>query len=159
MRPCLVSAQISFAPFALPSGYGSVRSPNFDLETKLRPLDTDLLDALLVKTDDKLDRTLHALSHAARRDMLKCLTEGDARVTELAARYEGMSLNAVSKHIKVLEQAGLVSRRREGRVHHITLEPEPMRDVEQLLRFFSGFWLDSLKELDEMLDEPDDEPQ
>lgn len=91
--------------------------------------------------------------------MLKRLAEGEARVTDLASRFESLSLNAVSKHIVVLEQAGLVRRRREGREHRIVLDPEPMRDVERLLQFFSGFWIGSLNELDEMLEEAQDETE
>lgn len=106
-----------------------------------------------METNEKLDKTLHALSHPARRDMLKRLAERDARVTELAAHYQEFSLNAVSKHIKVLEEAELVSRRREGREHRIALNAEPMKEIEKLLQFFSGFWMNRLSHLDEMLKE------
>jgi len=99
-----------------------------------------------------LDKTLQALSHPTRREMLERLTQGSLRVTELSGPYSGeVSLNAISKHIKVLEGAGLVRRAREGRDHRISLEPEPFREVADLVRFYSGFWMRRLEQLDQLL--------
>ena len=72
-----------------------------------------------------LDDTLIALADETRRDILQHLSKGDARVTELAAPYD-ISLNSVSKHIRILERAGLVRRRVAGREHILSLEPGPL---------------------------------
>ena len=73
----------------------------------------------------ELDDTLVALADETRRSILKRLAGGDARVTEIAAPFE-ISLNSVSKHIRILERAGLVRRRIEGRDHYLSLEPAPL---------------------------------
>lgn len=72
-----------------------------------------------------LDDTLVALADETRRRILKRLAAGDARVTEVAAPF-GISLNSVSKHIRILERAGLVRRRIHGRDHFLSLDPEPL---------------------------------
>ena len=72
-----------------------------------------------------LDDTLVALADETRRSILKRLAAGDARVTEVAAPF-GISLNSVSKHIRILERAGLVRRRVAGRDHFLSLDPEPL---------------------------------
>ena len=73
----------------------------------------------------ELDETLIALADDTRRSILKRLAAGDARVTEVAAPF-AISLNSVSKHIRILERAGLVRRRVEGRDHFLSLDPEPL---------------------------------
>ena len=75
-----------------------------------------------------LDDTLIALADETRRDILKRLAAGDARVTEIAAPFD-ISLNSVSKHIRILERAGLVRRRVAGRDHFLSLEPKPLDDA------------------------------
>lgn len=72
-----------------------------------------------------LDDTLIALADETRRDILKRLAAGDARVTEIAAPF-AISLNSVSKHIRILERAGLVRRRINGRDHFLSLDPKPL---------------------------------
>ena len=72
-----------------------------------------------------LDDTLIALADETRRDILKRLAAGDARVTEIAAPFD-ISLNSVSKHIRILERAGLVRRRVSGRDHFLSLDPAPL---------------------------------
>ena len=85
---------------------------------------------------DALDTALTALSHSSRRAILARLSqEGPARVTEIAAPFE-MSLNAVSKHLKVLEQAGLIRRTKVGRDHVIAFDPSPMRDVARWIHSY-----------------------
>lgn len=71
-----------------------------------------------------LDHTLAALADPTRRAILQRLTHGDARVTELAAPF-AISLNSVSKHIRMLERADLVRRRRSGREHILSINPQP----------------------------------
>ena len=97
-----------------------------------------------------LDTTFAALSHHTRRDILARLSLGESTVGDIAAAYD-VSLNAVSKHLKVLENAGLVTRRVEGRVHHIGLEPEPLRTASEWIEFYRGFWEERLDALDEFL--------
>src|SRR5260370_36960902 len=75
-----------------------------------------------------LDVTFAALSDPTRREIVQRLAKGAARVTDLAQPFD-MSLNAISKHVKVLERAGLVRRTRAAREHHIALDPEPIRRI------------------------------
>src|SRR5256885_633271 len=75
-----------------------------------------------------LDRAFAALSDPTRREIVHQLAKGAARVTDLAEPFD-MSFNAVSKHVKVLERAGLVRRTRAGREHRIALDPEPIRRI------------------------------
>ncbi|MCG8527393.1 MAG: metalloregulator ArsR/SmtB family transcription factor [Opitutales bacterium] len=107
--------------------------------------------------NQKLDKTLHALSHHVRRDMLTRLSEQDARVTDLAEHYKNYSLNAVSKHLKVLEEAELITRTKIGRVHQIKLNAEPMKEIEKLIQFFSAFWMNRIDKLEEMLNEEEND--
>src|SRR3954467_14921240 len=76
----------------------------------------------------ELDRTLTALADPTRRAILQRLSRGAARVTELARPFD-ISLNSVSKHIRILERARLVRRRRSGREHILSLEPRPMDEA------------------------------
>src|SRR5260370_38644530 len=88
---------------------------------------------------DRLSSTLFALSDPTRRGILARLATGDATVTELAEPYE-MSLAAVSKHLKVLETAGLISRGREAQWRPCHLEAAPLRDVFEWLQNYLRFW-------------------
>ena len=102
----------------------------------------------------KLDNTLVALADPKRRAILRRLAQGEARVTELAAPFD-VSLNAVSKHIKLLERAGLVQRRRVGREHLLRFKPEPLAKVQQWITRQEAFWRSSLDAIDEMLQHED----
>ena len=82
-----------------------------------------------------LDGTFGALSHPTRRQIMLRLRQGEASVSELAAPHK-MSLPAVSKHVRVLEDAGLLFRRKEGREYRCSLATSPMREVESWLRRF-----------------------
>lgn len=101
---------------------------------------------------DVLSATLFALADPTRRSILARLGDGDATVNELAAPYD-MTLAAVSKHIKVLENAGLVSRGREGQFRPCHLEAAPLRDVAAWLEAYRQFWDRSLDRLAEVLEE------
>jgi DNA-binding transcriptional ArsR family regulator len=95
----------------------------------------------------ELDDTLIALADETRRSILKRLASGEARVTEVAAPF-AISLNSVSKHIRLLERAGLVRRRIAGRDHFLALEPKPFDDLTQWMLTTREFWssrLDSLE--------------
>jgi DNA-binding transcriptional ArsR family regulator len=97
-----------------------------------------------------LDRTFAALADPTRRGMLEHLSRGDMCVTDLARPYS-MSLPAVSKHLRVLENAGLIRRRRNGRVHSLKLEAAPMQQAQQWIEEYRKFWEGSLDRLDEYL--------
>lgn len=99
---------------------------------------------------DYLDATFAALADPTRRDILARLAAGDSTVGEIAAPYD-MSLNAASKHLMVLEKAGLVTRRIEGRVHHISLNAEPLRTAAEWLDFYRAFWEERLDALEQFL--------
>jgi DNA-binding transcriptional ArsR family regulator len=87
----------------------------------------------------ELDGVFHALAHDARRSMLRRLAGGGLTVGELAEPLE-MSLAAAAKHVKVLEQAGLVRRTIYGRRHVCRLEPRPLSDAAAWLLFYEEFW-------------------
>jgi DNA-binding transcriptional ArsR family regulator len=95
------------------------------------------------------DRTLTALAHPVRRAILERVMQTEARVTELARPFD-MSLTAVSKHIRILERAGLVNRRRVWREHLVSFNSEPLDEVSAWIEKVRAFWsarLDALKEL------------
>ncbi len=100
----------------------------------------------------QLDRTFAALADPTRRRILEHLAQGDRCVTDLAKPYS-MSLPAVSKHLRVLEKAGLVRRRRNGRVHRLNLEAAPMKQASQWIEEYRRFWEESFDRLGEYLKE------
>lgn len=100
----------------------------------------------------ELDRTLVALADPTRRAILQRLTRGEARITELAQPFE-MSLNAVSKHIRLLENAGLVCRRKVWREHFVSFNPLPLENVSRWIDEQRQFWNPRLDVLDELLRE------
>ena len=94
-----------------------------------------------------VDAVYRAISHPVRRSVLDRLRPAGSTVTELASHYP-MSLVAVSKHIRVLEAAGLVRRTVAGREHHLTLEPEALREAAGWLHTYQRFWEERLDLLD-----------
>lgn len=99
---------------------------------------------------DALSTTLAALADPTRRAILARLSHGEASVNELAEPFD-MTLAAVSKHIKVLETAGLVTRGRHAQSRPCKLEAGPMRDVATLIDFYRTFWEQNLDQLDAYL--------
>jgi DNA-binding transcriptional ArsR family regulator len=97
-----------------------------------------------------LDDTLIALADDTRRTILGRLAAGEARVTEVAAPF-GISLNSVSKHIRLLERAGLVRRRIAGRDHFLSLEPKPFDELTQWMAKTRDFWSSRLDALEAAL--------
>jgi DNA-binding transcriptional ArsR family regulator len=93
-----------------------------------------------------LDLTFAALSDPTRRRILRRLARGDRSVTDLARPFS-ISLPAVSKHLRVLEHAGLLRRRRKGRVHSLRLQAAPMRQASQWIADYRRFWEGSLDRL------------
>ena len=101
----------------------------------------------MVKYSSKaLNRTFAALADPTRRRILAHLARGNHRVTHLA-RPHAMSLPAVSKHLRVLEKAGLLRRRRYGRVHEMELDAEPLKKAAQWVEEYRKFWEGSLDRL------------
>ena len=98
-----------------------------------------------------LNRTFAALADPTRRRILAHLARGDQRVTHLARPHE-MSLPAVSKHLRVLEKAGLLRRRRYGRVHLMQLEAQPLKQATQWVEEYRKFWEGSLDRLSQFLE-------
>jgi DNA-binding transcriptional ArsR family regulator len=101
-----------------------------------------------------LDDTLLALADPTRRAILQRLSRGEARVTELAEPFD-MSLNSVSKHIRMLERADLVRRRRAGREHFLTFNAAPFDELAQWMNAQRTLWMNRLDALDAMLREED----
>ena len=97
-----------------------------------------------------LDRVYAALADPTRRAILMRLTRHDARVTELAAPFD-MSLNAVSKHLRVLEEAGLIRREVRGRDHHLSLDATPLQEAAAWLETYRQFWSRRLDRLEAFL--------
>jgi DNA-binding transcriptional ArsR family regulator len=96
--------------------------------------------------DDRLDLVFRALGARTRRALLARLALAPATVTELAEPFD-MSLPAVSRHIRVLERAKLITRTVDGRVHSCALAADPLQAVDQWLRYYRRFWDDNLDAL------------
>ena len=99
----------------------------------------------------QLDRLFGALSDPTRRKIIERLSADDLIVTEIAADFK-MSLPAVSKHIKVLERAGLVKRKKEGKLHKISYEKEAVKTAWSWIEQYRHFWENSLDSLEQFLD-------
>lgn len=108
-----------------------------------------------MSTQAGLDATFSALSDPTRRAILSRLTKGEATVTGLAAPFK-ISLPAVSKHLRVLERAGLIHREKRGRVHRLSLKAEAMREASEWLDFHQRFWEEGFDALARFLDETTD---
>ena len=101
---------------------------------------------------ERLDATFAALADPTRRAILARLASGEASVTELAKPF-AMSQPAISKHLKVLERAGLISRRRDAQRRPCRLEAQPLADASGWLEGYRQFWEGSFQRLDALLDE------
>lgn len=107
---------------------------------------TDLREAAL-------DRVFSALSDTTRRRLVHRIAEGECSISELAAPFD-MSLVAVSKHITVLEHAGLVRRRKEGRTYYCSLNPEALTGALDWITIYHQFWRQRFGALADMLNPP-----
>jgi len=103
-------------------------------------------------TPDSLSTTLAALADPTRRAILTRLASGESSVTELARPFE-MSMPAISKHLKVLEHAGLITRGREAQWRPCRLEAGPLKEVAAFVEHYRRFWEQSFDRLDEYLRE------
>jgi DNA-binding transcriptional ArsR family regulator len=102
----------------------------------------------------EMNSVFHALGDATRRQMLRDLAIGERTVSELAQPF-AMSLAAASKHIKVLEGAGLIRREVRGRTHVCRLEPGPLASAHEWLGFYERFWNSRLDLLEQLLRDED----
>ncbi len=93
--------------------------------------------------DDRLSDVLAAISHPSRRAIIGRLADGPARFTDIAKPF-AQSLNAITKHLKLLERAGLIARERQGREVLISLRPEPLRLVSGWVHGYERFWNERL---------------
>src|SRR5215212_48269 len=103
-------------------------------------------------TEDQLSNTFAALADPTRRAILARLASGEAAVTELAEPFD-MSLPAVSKHLKVLERAGLIARSRDAQWRPCHLEPAPLKEAADWIAHYKKFWEESFDRLDDYLRE------
>lgn len=102
----------------------------------------------------QLDTVFHALGDATRRRMLRELTGGERTVSQLAEPF-AISLAAASKHIKALENAGLIRREVRGRTHFCRLDPGPLASAHEWLTFYERFWTERLDTLERLLRDED----
>lgn len=107
----------------------------------------------MLSEDDRLDEIFHALANRTRRALLASLASGPARVSELAGPH-GMSVNGISKHLFVLERAGLVQRRQDGHIQSCVLAAQPMATADEWLRSYRRFWNRQLDQLAEFVEKP-----
>ena len=101
--------------------------------------------------DNRLDTVFHALADPTRRGMLAQLALGETSIGDLAEPYR-MTLAGASKHVKVLESAGLVARKKIGRTHLCSLNAKPLEDAERWLRQWEKFWTVRLDRLEAAID-------
>lgn len=99
---------------------------------------------------ERLDATFHALADPTRRGMLASLALGEKSIGELAQPY-AMTFAGASKHVQVLERAGLIARRKAGRTQICTLRPEPLAEVNQWLQQWARFWNTRFDNLEALL--------
>ena len=99
-----------------------------------------------------LDLAFGALAHPIRRGILAQLATGEANVADLARPHK-VSAPAISKHLRILEQAGLLSRHKQGREHHCRLEAKRMQEAERWIEHYRKFWNDRLDALERYLKE------
>jgi DNA-binding transcriptional ArsR family regulator len=105
---------------------------------------------MVLQSAASLDRVFHALANQSRRAMLRQLASGERNIGGLAEPLN-MTFAGASKHVRVLEEAGLVSRRVEGRTHLCRLEPQALASAEEWLRFYEGFWTQQFDALEAAL--------
>jgi DNA-binding transcriptional ArsR family regulator len=103
-------------------------------------------------TSPTLDATFAALADPTRRGILQRLAEGEASVGEVAALFD-VAAPTISRHVRVLEDAGLLAREKQGRVHRLRMEREPMHDALAWLAHWGRFWESRLDALEELLAE------
>jgi DNA-binding transcriptional ArsR family regulator len=109
-----------------------------------------------MQSSARLDRTFRALSDGTRRSMIRLLAGGRSRTAGDLGRRFRSAQPTISRHLKVLEEGGLVVRRIDGRVHRFRLRRKPLRDAERWLARHQAFWTGAVAQLDRLLSEADD---
>lgn len=107
---------------------------------------------------EQLDKTFFALSDPVRRSILAQLASGQATVLQLAEPH-AISIPAVSKHLKLLEKADLVSRTKRGRIHYMKLNPGPLKEANEWTAFYQDFWKDQFASLNTYLNTMSPKPE
>ncbi len=102
----------------------------------------------------EMDKIFSALSDPTRRTILDQLRKGQASITQIAEPFD-MSLPAISKHLKVLQKAGLITNIKEGRTHYLHLNPQPLKAALEWLEFYQHLWESQLDSLAAFLEDPD----
>jgi DNA-binding transcriptional ArsR family regulator len=102
----------------------------------------------------RLDAIFHALSDSTRRSILRDVSRREKTVSEIAEPYD-VSLAAVSKHLKVLEEAGLIHREKRGSFQYVRTDARPMRDANRWLAYYEKFWNAQLDALEDLFDRED----
>jgi DNA-binding transcriptional ArsR family regulator len=105
-----------------------------------------------------LDQVITAIADPTRREIITRLVDGPARISDVAARFP-MSLPGVCKHVRILEQAGLLRRTRHGRENTLELSAEPLRDVAQWVSYFERFWTARLDRLQQFFEDKKEKPE
>src|SRR5437588_7194647 len=108
---------------------------------------------MLIEESPQLDRTFAALADPTRRAILAQLSSGEQSAGRLAGRFP-ISAPAISRHLRVLESAGLITRRVDGKHRRCRLRPEPLRTAAQWLAFYRQFWTETLQQLADHFDPP-----
>ena len=108
------------------------------------------MQAMRIQAEPVLDQVYGAIADPTRRAILAALARGEENVGSLAERFP-ISFNGVSKHVKVLERAGLIRRRVRGREHWLRLNPKPLREATRWLEHYRAFWDGRLDALEEFL--------
>ncbi len=104
-----------------------------------------------------LDRIFHALADPTRRSLLRGVAGGERTISHLATPH-ALTFAAISKHLKVLESAALIRRRKEGSFQMISLNPDALRSADEWLKFYQRFWTERLDALKNLLEEEDEKP-
>lgn len=113
---------------------------------------------MLIEKPPDLDRTFAALADPTRREILGVLAGGEVAAGTLAARFP-ISAPAISRHLRVLESAGLITRRVDGKHRRCRLEPRPLQAAVRWLEFYRRFWSESLQQLADHFDPPIQQPK
>jgi DNA-binding transcriptional ArsR family regulator len=117
---------------------------------EMRVINSAILNDMVEYRGTGLDATFGALAHPTRRALIERLRGGERRVTELASDFD-VSLAAVSRHIGVLDHAGLVRRTVRGREHHLALDARPLAEADDWIDGYRRFWEERLDALDRLL--------
>lgn len=123
----------------------------FTSDTLTPTIPYETVNHMVNQSDEKLDDVFYALSDPTRREILSRLAHGESTVKELAGPFD-MSLPAVSKHLKVLERAGLLVRQVDGRTHRMRLQPEGLRTASEWVDHYRRFWDAQLDRLSAFLE-------